>query len=231
MSKKGNPQISTIIPVLNGARYIARAIESILEQNHPNMEVIVVDDGSTDETKKVVGQYIPDVTYYYHEHKGIAATMNRGVNMSSGEFLCFLDSDDFWLPGKIHLQMDVMEKDTEVDMVYGHVKQFFSPELAETLKNKYTFPEHPTPGFHAGAMLIRRSSFLKIGFFNEQYIKGSYNDWYMRAVEAGLKQVMLPDLVYMRRIHDANHGILCRDASTDYVKMLKAALDRRRGQK
>ncbi len=226
--KTEKPLISTILPVFNGARYIQQAIESILEQDHEPMEIIVVDDGSVDDTRKVVQRFGSRVTYVYQENAGIAITMNHGVKLSAGSLLAFLDSDDYWLPGKIIKQRAALEQDPSLDMVFGHVRQFFSPELEEELKKKYTFPSGSVPGRNSGVMLIRREAFFRVGWFDPQWKKGIFNDWYMRAVEKGLCMEVLPDVLYMRRIHDANHGILSRSHYGDYARMLKAALDRKR---
>lgn len=222
------PLVSTIIPVYNGSRYIARAIESILEQEHPNKEIVVVDDGSTDDTAAVVKQFRAPVCYFYQENAGIAATMNHGVRQANGDLLSFLDSDDYWLPGKIPKQLEVLRQRPAIDMVFGHVKQFYSPELSKEFREKYACPELPSPGYNSGSMLIRRDSFFAVGLFDETFATGSFNDWYMRAGAAGLQSMMLPDVFYMRRIHDANHGIVRRDESRDYIRVLKAHLDRKR---
>ncbi len=228
MNNKNEPLISTIIPVFNGARYISRAIESILEQGHPKIEIVVVDDGSTDNTAAVVKQFGAPVCYFYQENAGIAATMNHGVRRTKGDLFSFLDSDDYWLPGKISKQLEVLRQHPEIDMVFGHVKQFYSPELSKEYRDKYACPESPSPGHNSGSMLIRKASFFNVGFFDEKFATGSFNDWYMRAGAAGLQSMMLPDVFYMRRIHDANHGIVRRDKSLDYVRVLKAHLDRQR---
>ena len=228
MKKTGAPLISTIIPVYNGARYISMAIESILEQGYPNIEIVVIDDGSTDDTAAVVKQFNEPVYYYFKENTGIAATMNHGIRQAKGGFFSFLDSDDYWLPGKISKQLEILEKYPQLDMVFGHVKQFYSPELSQEYRQKYACQETPMPGHNSGCMLIRRSSFFKVGMLDEKYEKGAFNDWYMRANATGLCSMMLPDILYMRRIHDANHGILKKDKHVDYVRMLKKHLDRKR---
>ncbi len=228
MNNNDLPIISTIIPVYNGSRYIAQAIESILEQDYPNTEIIVIDDGSTDDTASIVKQFNAPVCYFYQKNAGIAATMNHGIKRAKGVFFSFLDSDDYWLPGKTSKQLEVLRQNPDIDMVFGYVKQFYSPELSKERRDKYACPEDPSPGHNSGSMLIRRTSFFKVGLFDETFATGSFNDWYMRASAAGLQSVMLPDVFYMRRIHDANHGIVNREKSLDYLRALKAHLDRQR---
>jgi glycosyltransferase involved in cell wall biosynthesis len=228
MNNEKKMLVSTILPVYNGARYICQAIESILAQEYEPMEIIVVDDGSIDDTRSAVQRFGSRVNYVYQENAGIAVTMNHGVNLARGSLFAFLDSDDYWLPGKTNRQWAALCQDPSLDMVFGNVQQFYSPELEEELRKKYSIPPGPVPGRNSGSMLIKRASFFRVGLFDPQYKKGIFNDWYIRAVENGLRQEVLPDVVYMRRIHDANHGILAKAHYGDYARMLKAALDRKR---
>ena len=124
--------------------------------------------------------------------------------------------------------MDAFFMDSTLDIVFGHVKQFYSPELNAEEKQKICCPDELMPGVSAGTMLVKRNSFFRVGLFNTKWRKGVFNDWYLRANELGLKTLMLHDLLMFRRLHRSNHGIINRDKSVDYVRMLKASLDRRR---
>jgi glycosyltransferase involved in cell wall biosynthesis len=103
--------VSVIIPTYNRARYLGEAIESILNQDIRDcrMEIIVVDDGSTDNTKEVVGKYENNVRYIYQKNRGVGPARNRGIDEATGEWVAFLDSDDRWLPGKLTLQFKVLD--------------------------------------------------------------------------------------------------------------------------
>ena len=219
--------ISVIIPVYNGERYLAEALDSVLAQQYEKMEIIVVDDGSTDGTSKIARSY-KDVTYLCQSRQGAAAARNRGVQHARGEFLAFLDADDLWMPDKTTKQMSVLRSDAQPDMVFGHVEQFYSPELEASLKSKIKMIETVMPGYVPGTMLIKKETFLNIGFFNPDLKLGEFIDWYLRAQHSCLKDSMLPDIVLKRRIHDANTGIRERDSRKDYLRVLKASLDRRR---
>ena len=93
-------KVSVIIPTYNYGRFIAKAIESVLAQTHPIEEIIVVDDGSTDETAETVAKFAPRVTYTRQRNSGVCAARNSGVKHSSGDFIAFLDADDIWHPEK-----------------------------------------------------------------------------------------------------------------------------------
>lgn len=216
------PLVSVIIPVYNYERYLAEAIESVLAQTCSHTEIIVVDDGSTDGSAAVAGHYTNSVKYFYQPNAGLAAALNKGISMSSGGFLSFLDADDIWTPKKLEHQMSAMD-DPEIDMVFGQIEQFYSPEL-----NKQQGTVGVMPGYSKGTLLIRRQSFSRAGAFNEQFQLGDFIEWYLRAAELGLKSLMLPEVVMRRRIHAGNMGIRQSRHRTDYLRILKASLDRRR---
>jgi len=219
--------ISVIIPVYNCERYIAQAIESVLAQEYKNIEIIVVNDGSTDNTEKVVCSYA-NVKYLSQTRNGVSMARNTGIQNSSGEFVAFLDADDLWTKDKLKIQNSLFSDDPDLDMVFGQVEQFFSPELEESLKGRIDLTAARMPGYLPGAMLIKRNSFLKVGFFDIGLRLGEVVDWYMRAVDYGLKSFLAPEVVLRRRIHDANTGIKERDYRKGYLRALKSSLDRRR---
>src|SRR6056297_1667054 len=104
------PLISIITPAYNRGKFIGDAIESVIHQNYPFFEHIIVDDGSTDNTRELVRQYQkrePRIFYYYQENQGQSAARNNALARSKGVFVCFLDSDDYWLPGKIEESLAV----------------------------------------------------------------------------------------------------------------------------
>jgi glycosyltransferase involved in cell wall biosynthesis len=226
--KSDKPLISAMITVFNGEKYIAEALQSIMSQNYLNFQIIVVDDGSTDHTKTVIQNSGVEVSYFYQEHGGIARGKNLGISHAKGDYFAFLDADDFWLNEKTNKQINLLLDDPSLDLVFGNVKQFYSPDLTAENREKYLCPENSYPGIHSGTMLIRRESFFKVGLFDTKWHKGIFNDWYLRAAEAGLRTYTFDDIFMMRRIHENNHGIVNRDKSIEYVRMLKASLNRKK---
>jgi glycosyltransferase involved in cell wall biosynthesis len=220
-----NKLISVIIAVYNCESYLSAAIDSILEQDYQSLEIIVVDDGSTDNTNNIIKNY-PSLRYIFQEHTGPATAKNTGIKAARGDYLAFLDADDLWLPNKLTSQMAEFRKNPDLDMVFGHVQQFYSPDVKEQVEAKIYCPKDPVPGFSTVTLLIKRDSFLKVGFLHEQ--KGQFIDWFARAQENGLKSLLLPDVVTKRRLHLNNYGIHAKDKYIDYVRILKAAIERRR---
>ena len=102
------PLVSVIIPTYNRANLICRAIESVINQTYKNLEIIVVDDGSTDNTKARIQPYIENIRYYYQENRGASAAQNKGIELATGDWISILASDDIWLPEKIELQLEAL---------------------------------------------------------------------------------------------------------------------------
>jgi glycosyltransferase involved in cell wall biosynthesis len=222
------PFISVIIPIYNAEKYLAEAINSVLAQNYHPLEIILVDDGSTDGSAEVARQFGAVAQYHYQPNSGAAAARNWGISVAQGEFLAFLDADDVWLDGKLERQMRAFADDPTLDMVFGYVQQFHSPELPDEVKQRLKIPAEIAPGQLVGAMLIKRESFQKVGFFRTDWEIGEFIDWYARAEELGLKSLMAPEVVMKRRLHKASQGTYKRQHQKEYARVLKAALDRRR---
>jgi glycosyltransferase involved in cell wall biosynthesis len=222
-------KVSVIIPVRDGARYIASAIESVLGQTEPPAEVLVIDDGSSDGTAGIVSQFSErGVRLIQQPPEGAAAARNHGVKLARHELLAFLDADDLWTSTKLEEQCAELRADAALDMVFGHVRQFLSPDLEPRARARLRCPEEIVPGRLAGAMLIRRGSFEKVGLFETAWGIGEFLAWYARAQLLGLREKMLPTILLERRLHSTNQGILKRSEQGEYVRVMKKILDRRR---
>lgn len=222
------PLISVIIPVYNCEQYLAEAIESVLSQTYQPIEIIVIDDGSTDGTAKVAKHFAPLIRYYFQPNGGSGAARNRGIELAQGEFFAFLDADDFWVEDKLMHQMAAFNNNPELHIVLGQVKQFHSPELDENFKAKIYCPAELMPGTIPSALLLKREAFFHVGRFEVNWQVAEFGSWYMRATELGMNMLILPELVTLRRLHATNKGVSQRQEVTEYVQILKASLDRRR---
>src|SRR5688500_10687859 len=121
---KESPLVSVIIPVYNYDRYLAEAVESVLSQTYQHLEVIVVDDGSTDRSGEVAKSFAGRRLRYCHQiHAGIGPTRNKGVELAQGDFIAFLDADDRWPCAKIERHLRVFESDPVLEMVFGQAMQ------------------------------------------------------------------------------------------------------------
>jgi glycosyltransferase involved in cell wall biosynthesis len=227
MRTEGDHLVSVMIGVYNGARYLGEAIDSVLAQTRP-CELIVVDDGSTDGSGAIADAYGPPVRSISQERGGMAASRNRAVREATGDFFTFLDADDRFPPDKIERQLAVFDATPGLDIVYGHVTEFLSPDLDQEARALLRQPAHDLPWPTPNLMLIRREAFFRVGPFSTDLKVGIGVDWYARATELGLKSAVPAIIVLERRLHSENNGIRERQFKPQYLHVLKAALDRRR---
>ncbi|HEY3305032.1 MAG TPA: glycosyltransferase family A protein [Candidatus Binatia bacterium] len=197
--------ISCIVPVFNGERYLRETLDSILAQTYRPLEVIVVDDGSTDGTAAVVTQYGARVRYLSQPNSGPATARNLGLVAALGEFTAFLDADDLWHPEKIARQITRFHKRPEIELCFTGFKNFWMPELAE---EESRYQGHPLAGPQSAwsicTLLARRVAFEKFGNFHDGAREFENMTWFLRAVEQGAVIDVLSDLLMYRRLHPNN---------------------------
>ena len=116
--------VSVIIPVYNSERYISEAVESVLNQTYRNLQVIVINDGSTDGTERALEPYMDHINYFFQENRGVAAARNVGIRSSRGRHIAFLDSDDIWMPEKLENQVSYMIGHPEFKFLYSDFVYF-----------------------------------------------------------------------------------------------------------
>lgn len=223
---QNHPVVDVIIPVYNGARYIEEAIQSVLSQSYRPVQLIVVDDGSQDDSADIA-ERIADVQVIRCAHVGISSVLNQGIQHGRGDLIAFLDADDRWRRDKLARQVQYLQTHPDVDMVFGHVQQFYEPDgIAGEIETLMP----PQPGISRCAMLVWRTLFEKIGGFTEGGQFHDFGDWYARAQESGVQSHLLPDVVFERRIHEDNYGRRVPQIQRQsYLHTLRAALARRRG--
>lgn len=224
----GQPLVSVIIPVWNCEKYVAAAIESVLGQTYRPLELILVDDGSTDGSPLILAGYAPPARVHHQPNAGLGAARNAGIGLAAGELIAFLDADDLWLPQKLEIQVRRMCAEPRVDMVFAHVEQFVTPDLSEDEKRRVEGDGAVITGTFAGTLLARRAVFDHAGLFATHWRVGEFIDWYLKARESGLLTSIVPEVVMKRRLHATNMTRRERDKRADYARIIKASLDRRR---
>ena len=222
------PTVSVVIPAHNAGMYLSDAIKSVLAQTRAPVEVIVVDDESTDDTASVARSFGDRIRLIQQAKAGANAARNLGVSASSGEFISFLDADDLWDPSKLELQLLAFENDLEPQVVFGMVTQFRSPEIDPLRLPMADGADAPMIGHHAGAMLLRREVFDAIGPFDATIRIGQFIDWFSRALDTRCRMVVIDDVVMRRRLHLDNMGRHHDAGPNQYAKALRLVLERRR---
>jgi glycosyltransferase involved in cell wall biosynthesis len=196
--------ISVVMSAWNGAAYIREAIDTILGQTYAPIELIVVDDGSTDQTNAILRDYGGRLRLITQENKGQAAGLVAGIAMASGGYLAFQDADDTWALDKLARQHAALA-DPELDAVFCLSEQFVSPELPDPGAFK------PRQAVLAGeiwtCMLIRRAAFDRIGNFDPDS-KTAFIEWLGRAKQMGFRSRMIDEALHRRRLHASNFGRL-----------------------
>jgi glycosyltransferase involved in cell wall biosynthesis len=218
------PLVSVVIPAHNAAAYLGEALESVFGQGHEALDLIVVDDGSTDATAAVAERYGDRLRIVRQAQAGIGPARNSGVELARGDFLAFLDADDLWEPRKLERQLAALAR-PQIELVFGHVRQFASPELEGAEVDTSL-----KPAYLSGAALMRMEVWRRVGLFGA-YQVGEFMDWLLRARELGVAEAMLPDHVLSRRVHATNQTRTKRGSFGDYAQILKGSLDRRRALK
>ncbi len=209
-NEKGAPLVSVIMPVYNGQKHLKHAIESVLSQNYPQFEVIIINDGSTDSSKDIIMSFSDNrIRYFEQENKGLAATHNEGIRRSMGDFVIKVDCDDFIDPELITKHMEHFQKHPEADLVYcddvlieddnGQNRIIHRREYTDRrsfIRDLFRFG-YPVVPFRT---CIKKSVFSKIGYFDESLIIGEDYDIMMRFAKADLNASHLPEALYYRRL-------------------------------
>jgi len=224
------PLISCIIAVFNGEQFLREALDSILAQTYHPLEILVVDDGSTDRTPEIVSEYADTVRYFRQSNAGPGAARNTGLNMAKGKFIAFLDADDLWHKDKLALQFSCFKARPELEICVTHAQNFWVPELKEEEKR---FQNHrlskPVPAYVTQTLLARRDVFEKQGFFNASFRHVHDSEWFFRADEQGVITELLPDVLVYRRMHKTNRSRhLASNSLAEYFELIKSRLDRSR---
>ena len=223
-----SPFISVIIPVFNNEKYLADAIESILSQKYEPLEIIVVDDGSTDDTKSVAQRF--DIVQYVHQsNNGPASARNTGLKIAKGEVIAFIDSDDLWSDNKLEVQLPLLTNIPYIEIVIGYTQRL---RLCEADIGKPTFSNYlePMPMLSLGGAIIRKTTFDRVGCFDETFIYCDDVDWFLRAREKNIPVVIHQEIVQYYRKHNTNLTLNNQIDLKYQLLAFKKSLDRRRNQ-
>jgi len=224
-----NPLVSVIVPVYNGGRYLRAALESVFAQTYRPIEVIVVDDGSTDDSG-TIAQSFPEVRYIHQTNQGVAAARNNGIEAARGEFFAFLDQDDLWTTDKLRVQVDYFLNHPDVGYTLTQQKFFLEPGATVPAWFRKELFDSVHTGWVLGTMLVRRTAFEQIGNFATGYSAANDSDWFFRAKAAEIPMEILPELLLLKRIHEANDSGRAKDILSELRKVVKSSLDRQRIQ-
>jgi len=212
--------VSVIIPVYNAAPWLTATLESVLGQSAPPRQVIVVDDGSTDQSAAIARRYLPQIELVQQPNAGCAHARNRGVDLATGEYLAFLDADDYWTTDKLALQLAAFQQTPTLEALFGQLRQSctattMQPDIA-------AFGMDAQDGYSLDTILIRRPAFDRIGSFDPTMPLTNGVEWLWRARRLGLVSQMLPEVVAWRRIHGDNMSIRQKpQVQAEYFRLIR----------
>lgn len=186
-----NPRVTVLVPVFNRPRYVKEALESVLPQEcEGGFEVLVVDDGSTDETPDVVRAFGDPVRVIRQDNAGPAVARNRGLREARGEFVALLDSDDVWLPGKLAAQVELLSARPEAVFLHSDVEEFFEDDPERRWKNRPLVLDGQVHRellrrnhVHTMTVVLRREAVLAVGGFDAEYPPCEDWDLWLRLTE------------------------------------------------
>ncbi len=227
MRAEKKPLVSAIVAVRNGERFLAQAIQSILDQSYWPYEIIVIDDGSTDRTRDIARSYTP-VRYFYQKHQGVSVARNRGIEEAKGEYIAFLDDDGLWTRDKLEAQVGRMIDDPGLQYTVAHVKCFVEPGLPIPHGMKKELLEGTQVGYIPETLVARKTLFQRIGMFDAQLRTAEDVDWFARARDQRIAAAALPNVLLHKRYHDKNISMNIDLNNQNLLDVLQRSILRRR---
>lgn len=220
--------VSVIVPTYNRAKFIPKLINNVRSQDYSPIEIIIIDDGSTDETASVVRQCISEgnvedgvsVHYFYQQHRGVSSARNTGLCISRGEFIQFLDSDDRLLPKKLAVQIKCLRSRMDLDYVYSKTAQIGSKGLCNAIIGAPMDEKKPVRNialhlWHISGALFRRSVCVKTGLWDENLKISEDWDYAARVKSISLRGYYIPKVLSEYIIH--HQGQIITDLSIDKI--------------
>jgi glycosyltransferase involved in cell wall biosynthesis len=213
-------KISIIITAYNVEKYIAEAVESALNQTYANVEIIAINDGSTDNTFEILKTFGDKIKLVNQENMGLTKTMNKGLAIASGDLVNFLDGDDIWIETKLEKQVKEFENNTNLEAIFGTMEQFLSPELMAN-QERFQFHKGQLSAQSKATALFRKDVFEKYGYFPEVQTL-DFVIWFDSAKAQGIVFKQTDDLVVYRRVRENSNS----QSPEYYPNLLKFLKDR-----
>lgn len=225
---QSKPFVSVIMPVYNGANFLIEALSNIQQQNYCPLEIIIVDDGSIDETAMIVANFEQDVRYTYQPNQGPAAARNTGLRLASGAFIAFLDVDDLWSRNRLTMQADFLIVHPAVEIVQGLIQDLHLAGSTSDSTSSFKAVSEPYFSVNLGGAMYRRQVFDKVGLFDETLRYNEDTDWFVRAWDNNITKAQLAKVALYYRKHESNMTRQNNSRHFGLVRILKKRLDHQR---
>lgn len=218
--------VSVVIPVHNGERFLPEALQSVHRQTYQNREVIVVDDGSTDSSASIASAFGARVLS--QPNRGPSAARNLGLRACSGGLIAPLDADDLWQPEFLEVLSAYLGTTAEAEIAHCRHIHFLTPGMERPSWCDQELLDEPSAGVLMGSWIARRSVFERVGLFDESFRLSEDIDWLVRASDAGVAMILVPDLLFLRRVHGSNSVANQREGRPQMFRALRASVARKR---
>lgn len=201
--------VSIIVPSYNAAITIPETLDSILALEDQDFEAIIIDDGSTDNTREIISPYLrnPKIKYFHQQNKGLAGARNTGIKNSQGNYLVFLDADDIILPNKLNIQKEYLDRHSGVDLVYSNSQWFIENDLDNTRPVNFPIYQGDVLSnliygnfIHVNSAMVRRDKVIQVGMFDENLKELEDWDLWLRMCLADSKVGFTPGILSKVRI-------------------------------
>lgn len=222
-------EVSVVIPAHNGARYLGEAIESVLRQSIAPIEILVVDNCSTDETECIAKSF-SEITYHRLSEASVALARQHGADHSSGELIAFLDQDDLWLPDKLAAQINYLSQNPGADCVIGQQMMFLQAGIIKPQWIKSSLLGVPLPGYLPSALILRRKALEKTGGFDASLSMASDVAWFFKVRHMGMRIGSVDQVVVHKRIHNQNESGQVTALQSEILRVIKQSLITRRAE-
>lgn len=222
-------RISVVIPAFNAARTIDETIASVLAQERPPDEILVIDDGSTDDTGKRAARLSPRIRVLGQVNLGQPAAVNHGIREAAGTHLAFIDADDLWSTDKLARQEAAFTAEPALDAAFGHMRSFACPSATADELRRWHIPSEPQPGWLLGTLLMKRTAIDRVGMLDERFRIGAPIEWFARMHDRNLNLRMLNAVTMHRRVHAGSLSQRSDTRDKGYLQLVKARLRERRG--
>lgn len=201
-------KVTVVIPTYNRADFLAEAVDSVLNQTWKDLEILVVDDGSTDRTREVMARYGKRLKYFYKKNEGPSSARNVGIREAMGTYVAFLDSDDVWDPEKLSIQMEFMRKHPEIKLVCTDSCEIDSSEsregkLKRDLMGSLFSLLYSNSFIRTSTVLMNKACFQEVGYFDERYQSAEDYDVWLRVARRYPIAYLSRPLVRYRK-HEGN---------------------------
>ena len=198
-------RLSVILPTYNGAEFLSESLNSIINQSSTPYEVIVIDDGSSDDCKSIVDKF-PTFRYFRIENSGVAAARNLGIEKSSGDWIAFIDQDDIWTTDSLSNRLQFLEEHQDADIIIGRQKWFLHNLTLPPSWVKQEQMSNDLDGYLLGCALLRKSLFTRFGLFDVSFRFSSDFDWFFNLKDNGVTFYSIEQIILYKRIHEKNES-------------------------